>query len=71
MAYTYIVIKVKDKGVLGFPFLNEHHAMKVYWGNRGITPCIPNLGNSLNLFENVVFTGYYRFQIYERVRRIY
>jgi hypothetical protein len=37
----YLLIYLKVLPVL---FSTEHHAMKAYWGNGGIEPCIPNLG---------------------------
>jgi hypothetical protein len=39
---TYIDDKGKDAPVL---FLTEHHAMKAYWGSRGIAPRILDLGS--------------------------
>jgi hypothetical protein len=38
VAYVHEAVKVKVK--LSLCFLNEHHAMKAYWGSGGIAPRI-------------------------------
>jgi len=37
-------IKIEGKGKIVPELLNEHHAMKAYWGSVRIAPCILDLG---------------------------